>query len=93
MEYTLESVESRIKTIVAKTLKIETSNFGTDTRLVEELGADSLDALTIAMDVDDEFGINVDDKELRRFNSCREIASAVLRHLQGRPASPSNVPA
>jgi acyl carrier protein len=87
MEYTLESVESKIKAIVAKTLKVEAADLGSDTRLVEELGADSLDALTIAMDVDDEFGINVDDSELRRFNSCREIASAVLRHLESRAAT------
>jgi acyl carrier protein len=39
------------------------------------------------MDVDDEFAINVEDSELRRFNSCREIASAVLRHLEDRAAT------
>jgi acyl carrier protein len=83
MEYTLESVESRIKTIIAKTLKVDVSKFEPETKLIDELGADSLDAITIAMDVDDEFHINVGDKELKQFKSCRDISLAVLRHLSG----------
>jgi acyl carrier protein len=89
MEYTLESVETKIKTIIAKTLKVDASKFEPETKLVDELGADSLDALTIAMDVDDEFHINVDDKELKQFKSCRDISMAVLRHLRGPDAAAS----
>ncbi|MGE5323276.1 MAG: acyl carrier protein [Actinomycetota bacterium] len=93
MEYTLEVIESKIKAIIATTLKIDASHFGPDTALIEELGADSLDALTIAMDVDDEFGINVDDKDLHHFKSCRDISAAVLRHLQNRVDSTNSLSA
>lgn len=81
MEHTLESVEKKIRTIVAKALKVKDTELNSETRLVEDLGADSLDAISIAMDVDEEFGIQVDDNELLQFNSCSAIVSAVLRHL------------
>jgi acyl carrier protein len=86
MEYTFESAAAKIKVIVAKTLKVDPANFDMDTPLIEELGADSLDAITIALDVDDEFGISVGDKEIREFKTCGQIVSAVLNHLQGRAA-------
>jgi acyl carrier protein len=82
MKYTLESIENSVKTIIAKTLRVDASTFGPDTHLIDELGADSLDALSIAMDVDDQFGINVSDNEIKQFKSCREISSAVFRHMQ-----------
>jgi acyl carrier protein len=93
MEFTLESVESRIRAIIARALKVDASQIGPDTDLMKELGADSLDAITIAMDVDDEFKITVDDKELGSFSSCRQIASAVMQHLGMRMASTGNLPA
>ena len=93
MEFTLESVESKIKDIIAKALKVDISQIGPDTDLMKELGADSLDAISIAMDVDDEFGITVNDKELGEFKSCRQIASAVVQHLGMRVVSPGKMPA
>ncbi|HEY2359973.1 MAG TPA: acyl carrier protein [Candidatus Angelobacter sp.] len=82
MEHTFESIQSRIIAIVAQTLKVKPADFNVDTSLVEELGADSLDALSIALDVDEEFGIQVDDAELRKFNTCNDIVAAVVRHLK-----------
>ena len=87
MEHTVESIEKKIKAIVAHTLKANVDDFNTETRLVEELGADSLDAISIALDVDEEFGISVNDQELRRFNSCGEIVLAVVRHLKTEAAT------
>jgi len=90
MEYTFESAATKIKTIVARTLKLDPANFGMDTQLIEELGADSLDAISIALDVDEEFGIRVDDKEIGEFKTCSQIVSAVLNHLQGQAAPAAN---
>ena len=81
MEHTLDSVTKTIKTIVAETLKVNSDDFSLDTPLRDELGADSLDAISIAMDVDEAFGIQVDDAELNQFSNCAAIISAVLRHL------------
>jgi acyl carrier protein len=81
MEHTPESINNKIMAIVARSLKTNTVVFTPDTRLIEELGADSLDALSIAMDIDREFGIKVVDSELSSFLTCKDIASAVTRHL------------
>ena len=82
MQYTPDSIENKIRAIVARNLKIDAEKVGRDVRLLEDLGADSLDALSIAMDIDREFGIKVDDNEISLFRTCGEIASAVSRHLE-----------
>ncbi|HLJ91478.1 MAG TPA: acyl carrier protein [Candidatus Angelobacter sp.] len=87
MEYTFESAAAKIKAIVSKTLKIDAAKFDMETPLMDELGADSLDAISIALDVDDEFGIHVDDHEIGEFKTCGQIVSAVLNHLQNKAAA------
>jgi len=86
MEHTLDSITTTIKTIVGKTLKVKDDDFSLETPLREELGADSLDAISIALDVDEAFGIHVNDAELSQFNTCKAIIAAVLRHLTLKPA-------
>ena len=81
MEHTLDSITTTIKTIVAKTLKVKDDDFSLETPLREGLGADSLDAISIALDVDEAFGIHVNDDELSRFNTCKAIIAAVSQHL------------
>ena len=83
------SVEEKVRFIIANTLNVDSSRILPGTDLVNDLGADSLDVLTIALDLDKEFGIKVEDKEVPLFRSCGAIASAVVRHLQNREQSPA----
>ena len=52
----------KIKQILADQLDIEENAITPDSLLVEDLGADSLDAIDIVMSVEDEFGIEVPDE-------------------------------
>ncbi len=52
----------KIKEILADQLDIEENAITPDSLLVEDLGADSLDAIDIVMSVEDEFGIEVPDE-------------------------------
>lgn len=57
------SIEARIKEIVAQELCVDESDVTANAHLEHDLGADSLDAVEIVMRLEEEFEILVDDEE------------------------------
>jgi len=57
-------IESRIKFVLADVLDIESNGIGTETDIIRELGAESIDLLEIALSLEREFGIKVDENKL-----------------------------
>ena len=52
-----------IKSLLAKQLNIDESKIESTSKIVEDLGADSLDVVEMLMTLEDEFGIEVSDEE------------------------------
>lgn len=52
-----------------------------DDRIVEDLGIDSLDKLMIIHDIEDEFGITVEEGELKGIRVVRDIVAAIEKKL------------
>ena len=67
----------KIKEILADQLDIEENAITPDSLLVEDLGADSLDAIDIVMSVEDEFGIEVPDEINEKIESVSDIITFV----------------
>lgn len=67
----------KIKEILADQLDIEEDAITPDSLLVEDLGADSLDAIDIVMSVEDEFGIEVPDEIIEKMESVKDITTFV----------------
>lgn len=57
-------IENRIRSILADVLDIETQQLEAETDLIRELGAESIDLLEIALSLEREFGIKVDENKL-----------------------------
>lgn len=45
-----------------------------DTNLMKDLSADSLDAVEIIMAIEDEYGIEIPEKKLQKFQTVRDLA-------------------
>ena len=67
----------KIKEILADQLDIEENAITPDSLLVEDLGADSLDAIDIVMSVEDEFGIEVPDEIIEKIESVSDIITFI----------------
>ena len=52
-----------------------------DSRLVEDLGIDSLDLVHVSLQVGDHFGIDIDPDIVPAFHLVRDIAAYVAQHL------------
>lgn len=74
-------VFEKIQAILAEQLDVDESVITEDSLLVEDLGADSLDAIDIVMSVEDEFGVEVPDEIIEKMSSVSDIVSFVENNI------------
>ena len=61
--------------IVAKQLDLEPASITMESRLIEDLHADSLDIVELIMDMEQEFDIEIPDEELPKIQTVGDIVS------------------
>jgi len=57
------NIELRVRTIIAEVLRVSDDRITTESRFREDLGADSLDLVTLLMALEQEFSGSISDKE------------------------------
>jgi len=57
-----KSIEQRVKEIIAENLEVNADQVVGDAKLIEDLGADSLDAVELIMNLEEEFGLEIPDE-------------------------------
>lgn len=67
----------KVKEIVAKELKADPATITMDTHLIEDLGADSLDAVDLIMALEDEFGMEVDDETAQNAKTIGDLVKYI----------------
>ena len=68
----------KIKEIIVEQLNIDDGAFiNLDTNIQEDLDADSLDAVEIIMNIEEEFDIKVDDDELENIKTIGDIVKYI----------------
>ncbi|SMP66556.1 acyl carrier protein [Anoxynatronum buryatiense] len=73
----------KIAKIIAEQLEIDDlSNIKPETSIMNDLEADSLDAVEIVMAIEDEFGIEISDEDAEQFKNIGDIA----RYVESRQA-------
>ena len=67
----------KIKKMVSKELNVEESKVTLDTNFVDDLGADSLDAIELIMTVENEFDISISDEEAQTIQTVKDIVALI----------------
>jgi acyl carrier protein len=85
-----ERVTTRLRELVCESLVVTPDRVTDDASLLEQLGADSLDLVNLAMQVETEFSIVIPEKDfekLVRFNKAVEyiVARMSETELEGAP--------
>lgn len=70
----------KIKELVAKQLNIAVDTINENSRLVEDLGADSLDIIEMLMTFEEEFNITIPDEETQNLQTIGAIAEYCNAH-------------
>lgn len=71
------SVETRVLTVVREVLAIEGDPPALDSSLIEDLGADSLDLLSLVMALEDEFGGTISEEDTEGLTTLRDIIECI----------------
>lgn len=58
-----ESLESKVKQLIAEQLNVEVSAIKSSSRFIEDLGADSLDIVELVMAMEESFDLDISDDE------------------------------
>ncbi|MCD7796389.1 MAG: acyl carrier protein [Clostridiales bacterium] len=66
-----------LKSILSEQLDIEEEMITEESLLVDDLGADSLDAINIIMSVEDEFKVEVPDEIIKKIETVGDIVSFI----------------
>ena len=71
------SVEARVLSVVREVLAIEGEPPALESSLIEDLGADSLDLLSLFMALEDEFGGTITEEDTEGLATLRDIVECI----------------
>lgn len=80
----VESIEDVVKNIIVTELRVDPDRLRPTTHLMKDLGADSLDALNIALRLEEAFKIKIPDESIPKFLTVGDIVVGVNEHLAAR---------
>lgn len=63
----------KVRSLIAKELNLKEENITMESKLSEDLGADSLDAVELIMAIEDEFGVQVSDEQAQNIRKVSDI--------------------
>ena len=67
------SIEDRIRTIIATELGVKPEQITPEAKFIEDLGADSLDTVELVMALEEEFGNEIPDEDAEKLISVDDV--------------------
>ena len=67
----------RIKTMIVEELNVPEEKVTMEARLAEDLGADSIDAVELIMNIEDAFDIQVSDEEAQNIKTVGDLVKYI----------------
>ena len=72
-----DNIQEKVYEIIVEQLGVSADQVKPESKMIEDLGADSLDAVELVMAVEEEFGIEVPDDEAEELKSVGDIIAHV----------------
>lgn len=74
-------IDDAVKKLIREQLDLIDNDIPMDAVLTDELGADSLDIVEIALGLEDEFDILIPDDQIQTVRTCKHLVELVDAHL------------
>ena len=72
-----ESIEERVKKIIAEKLSVDLAEVKPEASFVDDLGADSLDLVELIMSMEEEFGVEISDEDAEKIVTVKDAIAYV----------------
>jgi acyl carrier protein len=70
----------KIKSVIAEQLGVDEASITAETRLIEDLNADSLDLAAMVLDLEEQYDIEIPDEDLEKLTTIGTIAEYIESH-------------
>jgi acyl carrier protein len=77
------NISDRMKNVIASRLDVPVVDVTPDASVIEDLGADSLDIVDLAMAFEEEFGLVIKDDDYIHLTRVRDIEAFLTQRLEG----------
>ena len=83
----LENIQERLKKILIEKTGVKKAVIEPTDRLVDDLALDSLDAVELAMGIEDEFGLTILDTDMKKLRTVADVLDLIRCRLAGPDAA------
>ena len=73
----MSEIETKVKEIIVEQLGVNADQVTPEAKMIEDLGADSLDAVELVMAIEEEFGIEIPDDGAEKLVAVSDIIGHV----------------
>ena len=77
----MSDIEERVKKIVVEHLGVEDSKIQSDSRFIDDLGADSLDTVELVMAFEEEFNCEIPDDIAEKIVTVKDAISHIEENV------------
>ena len=77
-----DAIRERVENTIVDVLKVDAAELGSDRRIREDLGADSLDSVTLVMALEDEFGGSINDNDAKSLATVGDVITYISRRVE-----------
>ena len=71
----------KLQSIIAEVLNVDADEITPETTFVDDLGADSLDVFQIIMGIEEEFDIEIPDRNIKDFRTVKDVIEFIEEQL------------
>ena len=82
---TSEELLGVVRRVFGQEFEIPAEEVTPEARLIEDLDLDSVDAVTLALRLEEETGLGLSEAELKSLDTVASLVTLVRRRLQGHP--------
>ncbi len=75
----MQQIQDKVIDILVQRLSLQPAQIRPDSRLMEDLGADSLDVVEIVMQLEETFGIEITDEQAESVRTVSELLEQLKR--------------
>ena len=76
----MSSIEERVKKIVVEQLGVKEEEVTTNASFVDDLGADSLDMVELAMAFEEAYSLKIETDDISKIKTVQDLADFITAH-------------
>ena len=80
----IDNIESKLKKMIASQLNIKEEKLVDDAKIIDDLGADSLDIVEMFMTLEEEFEISIPDEKVIELKTVKNVIDYVKNELENK---------